>query len=195
MADHHIGLGYVSFAEGALHLVAGDPDLAAAELGEAVDAFRAHGDHLGLILAVSRLGELAWRVGDVQLFVDMHADLLELGRAGRSEGVIAGATARLAVGRLEQGALDDAQELAAAALASSSGSFMPVVNGYAFRSAALVNLALGHVAEAKQQLETAIDAFSHGAGQVGLGQAALCWVDLSNSCLRSGDRDGARRAA
>ena len=115
--DHHIGLGYVSFAEGALQLVAGDQGRAATSLGAAVDTFRAHGDHLGLILAVSRLGELAWRTGDVPLFVDMHAELLELGRAGRSEGVVAGATARLAVGRLEQGGLEDAEALAAAALA------------------------------------------------------------------------------
>ena len=72
---------------------------------------------------------------------------------------------------------------------------MPVVNGYAFHSAARVNQALGHVAEARLQWETAIGAFSRGAGRVGLGQAVLCWVDLSSSCLHSGDRDGARRAA
>ena len=72
---------------------------------------------------------------------------------------------------------------------------MPVVNGYAFRSAALVNLALGHVAEGREQLATAIDAFSRGAGQVGLGQAALCWVDLSASYLDAGDGRAARHAA
>jgi predicted ATPase/DNA-binding SARP family transcriptional activator/tetratricopeptide (TPR) repeat protein len=195
LADHHIGLGYTSFAEGALQLVAGDPGAAGDSLGSAIEVFREHGDHLGLILAVSRMGELAWRTGDIQLFVDMHAELRELGRAGRSEGVIAGATARLAVGRLEQGALDDAHELAKAALASSSGSFMPVVNGYSFRAAGLVNLALGHTVEGRQQLAAAVDAFSRGAGQVGLGQAALCWVDLSVSYLDAGDHEEARRAA
>jgi len=194
-AGHEIGLGYVAYAEGARNLVAGDLTSAAQSLETAVDAFRDHGDHLGLILAVSRLGELAWRTGDIDLFIEMHADLLELGRAGRAQGVVAGATARLAVGRLAQGALADAQDLARAALASSGGSFMPVVNGFAFHAAALVDLASGHVREARHGLDAAIEAFARGAGQVGAGYAAMCFVDLSRSYAATGDVDEARRAA
>jgi hypothetical protein len=188
-------LAHVSFAEGAVRLVRGDPEGAATSLRAAIDGFRAHEDHLGLILAVSRLGELAWRIGDLQLFADMHAELLGLGRASRSSAVVIGATARLAHARLEQGALDEAQALAAEALASSSESFMPVVNGYTFRTAGLVNLRMGHVAEGRAQLRAAIEAFGRGAGNVGTGQAALCWIDLSTSFAAAGDRGGALRSA
>ncbi len=190
-----IGLGHVSFAEGAVHLVYGDIDGAATSLRRAIAIFGEHVDHLGLILAVSRLGELAWRRGDMDLFADMHAELLALGRASRSTGVIAGATARLALARLVQGDLDEAQQLARTALASSSESLMPVVNGYAFKTAGLVNLRMGHVGEGRSHLHSAIEAFEQGTGSVGLGQAALCWVDLSNSHMESGDAEQARRAA
>ena len=190
-----IGLGHVSFAEGAALLVDGDLDAAATSLHDAVDAFRHEGDHLGLILAVSRLGELAWRRNDIELFAEMHAELLELGRAGRSEGVIAGATARLALARLVQGQIDEAERLARLALTSSSESFMPVVNGYAFRTAGLVNLRLEHIVEGEAQLRDAIEAFGQGAGGVGVGQAAMCWIDLSVSHVEAGDMDEARSAA
>lgn len=190
-----VGLGHVSFAEGAVHLIAGDPAEAADCLRRAVAAFRAHPDHLGLILAVSRLGELAWRLPDIELFAEMHAELLDLGRASRSPGVIAGATARLALARLVQGELDEAQRLARDALAASSESFMPVVNGYAFRTAGLVNLRLGHFPEGRAHLHAAIEAFEQGTGRLGLGQAALCWVDVSRSFLQTGEADHARRAA
>jgi predicted ATPase/DNA-binding SARP family transcriptional activator len=190
-----IGLGHVSFAEGAVRLVYGDLDAAATSLRNAIAIFGEHEDHLGLILAVSRLGELAWRRGDMELFADMHAELLELGRASRSAGVIAGATARLALARLVQGDLDEAQQLARTALASSSESLMPVVNGYAFKTAGLVNLQLGHLAEGRGHLRAAIEAFEQGTGSVGLGQAAMCWVDLSHSYTETGDAEAAQRAA
>lgn len=189
-----IGLGHVSFAEGAMRVVSGDIDAAAVGLREAITMFRVHDDHLGLILAVSRLGELAWRRGDIALFAEMHAELLELGIAGRSGGVIAGATARLAHARLVQGDVDEAQRLARTALASSGESFMPVVNGYAFRTAGLVNLHLGHTAEGRDHLQAAIEAFEQGAGSVGVGQAAMCWVDLSNSYNETGEVGAARQA-
>ncbi len=194
-ADHTIGLGYVDFAEGAYALVRGAFGTATERLRSAIDTFRAEGDHLGLILAVSRLGELAWRIDDLDLFVAMHAELLELGRAGRADGVIAGATARLAMGRLAQGAVEEAEQLARAALAQSGGTFMPLVNGFAFRSAALVDMVLGHVAEGRDGLAAAIDAFGRGTGQVGAGYAALCWIDLSRSYASTGDLPDARRAA
>ena len=128
-------------------LVDGDLDAAAESLLDAISIFRSEEDHLGLILAVSRLGELAWRRGDIALFAEMHAELLELGRAGRSRGVTTGATARLGLARLLQGDVGDAQLLARAALGSTGESFMPVVNGYAFKTAGLVNLRLGHIDE------------------------------------------------
>ena len=98
-----VGVGQASFAEGAVHVVSGELEAAAEKLGDAVVVFREHDDHLGLILAVSRLGEVAWRQGDIALFAEMHAELLELGRSGQSTGVIAGATARLALARLAHG--------------------------------------------------------------------------------------------
>jgi predicted ATPase/DNA-binding SARP family transcriptional activator/tetratricopeptide (TPR) repeat protein len=189
------GLGHVSLAEGARRLVEGDLDRASTSLRHAVDVFRAEQDHLGLIVAVSRLGEAAWRRGDLDEFAEMHADLLELGRQGRSGGVVTGATARLALARLEQGALDEAQTLARDALASSSESFMPVVNGYAFKTAGLVNLRMGHVAEGRDQLKAAIEAFGRGTGNLGTGQAATCWVDLSRSYSGPDEIDDARKCA
>jgi tetratricopeptide (TPR) repeat protein len=190
-----LGLGHVSLAEGAAYLVGGDLPAAASSLHDAIEVFRAERDHLGLIVAVSRLGELAWRRGDIALFVEMHAEMLELGRAGRSTGVIAGATARLGHARLVQGELDEAQRLARTALESSGETFMPVVNGYVFRTAGLVNLRSGHVAEGRLQLRAAIEAFEQGAGGVGVGQAALCWVDLSRSYGEEGETGAAQRAA
>jgi tetratricopeptide (TPR) repeat protein len=190
-----IGLGHVSFAEGAMHLVSGDIDAAAASLREASAAFRQYGDHLGLILAISRLGELAWRLGNITLFAETHGELLELGRSGRSAAVVTGATARLALAFLEQGDVDQAQSLATTALTSSSESFMPVINGYAFKTAGLVNLRLGYTEEGRRHLHAAIEAFEQGAGGVGVGQAAMCWVDLSNSHKASGEVDEARWAA
>jgi hypothetical protein len=190
-ADLPVGLGHASFAEGAAHLVGGDIDAAAVSLHSSIAMFREHDDHLGLILSVSRLGEVASRRGNAELFAEMHAELLELGQASRSGGVIAGATARLAHARLMQGDIDEAQRLARTALASSSESFMPVVNGYAFRTAGLVNLHMGHVSEGRAHLRAAIEAFEQGTGSVGVGQASLCWIDLSNSCHQTGEADDA----
>jgi hypothetical protein len=190
-----VGLGHLHFAEGAGLLVAGELGSAADRLREAIDVFRRVEDHLGLILAVSRLGELAWRLDDLDLFADMHAQLLELGLASRTQGVVIGATARLALARLLQGDTETAGEMARAALSGCGDTFMPVINGYAFRTAALVDLAAGHVAAGREELATAIEAFERGAGSVGVGQAALCWIDLSRSHLSTGDLVGAQTAA
>ena len=72
---------------------------------------------------------------------------------------------------------------------------MPVVNGYVFRTAGLVNLQAGHVVEGRRQLDAAVEAFEQGTGTVGMGQAALCWVDLSRSHLSTGESELARQAA
>ncbi len=194
-AEASVGLGHVALAEGAADLLADNLEAAVASLKHAVDVFRAEQDHLGLIVAVSRLGEAAWRRGDLPLFAEMHAELLALGRASRSTGVVTGATARLALALLLQGDLDRAHTLADEALTSSSESFMPVVNGYTFKSAGLVNLELGHVAEGRDHLQQAIDAFGRGTGNLGTGQAALCWIDLSRSYSKTDEPDDARRSA
>jgi hypothetical protein len=176
-------------------LVAGELEPAAERLRDAIDVFGNVEDHLGLILAVSRLGELAWRLDDLDLFADMHARLLELGRASRTQGVVVGATARLALARLLQGDTDTAEEMARAALRGCGDTFMPVINGYAFRTAGLVDLDAGHVAAGRAELAAAIEAFERGAGSVGVGQAALCWIDLSRSHLSTGDLDEALATA
>ena len=194
-ARFSIGLGHVSFADGAHRLMTGDFESAAAQLLDAIATFRREGEHLGLILAVSRMGELAWRLDDMALYAQMHAELLELGRASGSLGVITGATARLAVARLVDGDLDQAQVMARDALAASGESFMPVVNGYAFRAAGLVNLRAGHVTEGRVQLHAAIEAFESGTGSVGIGQAALCWIDLSRSHADTAELEESRTAA
>ena len=194
-AGHEIGRGHVDFTEGALYVVEGAPDDAARCLASAIDAFRLHGDHLGLVLGLSRLGELAWRRGDLARFLETHQEMRDLGRASRTTGVVAGATARLAMGHLALGDIDTAERLAREALASSGGSFMAVVNGFAFRSAALVDLARGHIVEGRRGLLAAIDAFARGAGQVGAGYAALCRLDLARSLSESGDIDAARDEA
>jgi len=72
---------------------------------------------------------------------------------------------------------------------------MPVVNGYTFKTAGLVNLRIGHIAEGRGQLQTAIEAFEQGAGNVGTGQAAMCWIDLSRSYRDTDEVDDARSAA
>jgi predicted ATPase/DNA-binding SARP family transcriptional activator len=190
-----VGLGHVSFAEGAADLLEGALDDAVARLGEAAEIFRHEQDHLGLVLAVSRLGEAAWRSRDLELFAVTHAELLELGRASRSFGVVTGATARLALARLLQGDHDGAQALADQALSSSGESFMPVVNGYTFKTAGLVNLALGHVDEGRGHLRQAIDAFERGTGSLGTGQASLCWIDLSRSHHAAGEPAAALSSA
>ena len=195
IAGSPIGLGHASFADGAGRLMVGDFEAAATNLSDAIAVFRREGEHLGMILAVSRMGELAWRQADVELYAQMHSELLELGRASRSLGVITGATARLALARLIEGELDAAQGMARAALATSGESFMPIVNGYAYRTAGLVNLRSGHIAEGRTHLHSAIEAFELGTGTVGLGQAALCWIDLSRSYAEDGHLDDARHAA
>ena len=175
------GLGHVSLAEGAADCSRATSTTPPRAFAMRSTIFRAEQDHLGLILAVSRLGEAAWRSGDLDLFAAMHAELLDLGRAGRSSGVVAGATARLALATSLQGDVDQAQSLADQALAASGETFMPVVNGYTFKTAGLVNLELGHVSEGRAHLHEAIDAFELGTGSLGTGQAALCWIDLSRS--------------
>ena len=72
---------------------------------------------------------------------------------------------------------------------------MPVVNGYVFKTAGLVNLRSGHVAEGRTHLRAAIEAFQQGTGGIGVGQAAMRWVDLSRSYSETGEADEARRAA
>jgi hypothetical protein len=193
--DLPVALGHVEFAEGSARLMAGDISGAADQLARAIDIFRDEDDHLGLVLAVSRLGELAFRLGDIDLYATMHAELLDLGIAGRTPGVVAGATARLAHARLLQGDIEAARTGAQEAVAAASDSFMPVVNGYVFHAAGLVDLASGHIETGRDSLRLAIDAFMRGAGTVGVGQAALCWIDLSRSHLDAGDNTAARIAA
>lgn len=53
----------------------------------------------------------------------------------------------------------------------------------------------GHVAAGRAELATAIEAFERGAGSVGEGQAALCWIDPSPSHLSTGYLDEAHAAA
>jgi predicted ATPase/DNA-binding SARP family transcriptional activator len=195
LARSSVGLGHVSLAEGAADLLHGDLVSAETGLREASELFRAEQDHLGLIVAVSRLGEAAWRRGDLELFAAAHAELLDLGRSARAAGVVSGATARLALALLLQGDLARAETLADDALSSSGESFMPVVNGYVLKTAGLVNLALGHVPEGRIHLQQAIDAFARGTGNLGTGQAALCWIDLSQSHATANEIDDARRAA
>jgi tetratricopeptide (TPR) repeat protein len=187
--------GHASFAEGAVELLQGDMIAAFDRLQAAIDEFRLHHDHLGQILAVSRLGELAWRSEDIELYAAMHAELFELGAASRSTGVTTGALARLGHARLLQGDLDEAERLALEALAGSGSSFMPVVNGYVFKTAGLVSLARGHVDEGRAHLHRAIEAFSQGTGRLGMGQAAICWIDLSTSYADAGSITEARSAA
>ena len=175
------GPGYASFAAGAVELLEGDLVSASGELRAAIAEFRQHRDHLGLILAVSRLGELAYRSGDIDLYAEMHDELFELGVASRSSGVTTGALARLGHARLLQGDVAAAERLAREALAGSGASFMPVVNGYVFKTAGLVNLALGHLDEGRRHLSASIEAFSQGTGRLGIGQAAMCWIDLGAS--------------
>ncbi len=55
----------------------------------------------------------------------------------------------------------------------------------------LVNLRAGHVSEGRSQLRAAIEAFEQGTGTLGVGLAALCWVDLSRS---HAEPDEARQA-
>ena len=195
LAGRRVALGHVSLATGAASLLGDDLDGAVEDLRAAIEVFRTEQDHLGLILAVSRLGEAAWRIGDIDLFASTHAELLDLGRSSRSSGVVTGATARLALAFLQRGDLDEAKALADRALSSSSDSFMPVVNGYAFKSAGLVNLALGHVEEGRAHLHQAIDAFERGTGRLGTGQAALCWIEVSRSHRAADEVDDTRRAA
>jgi predicted ATPase/DNA-binding SARP family transcriptional activator len=190
-----VGRGHLYFAEGAGLLVAGDVERAAERLREAIDTLRAEVDELGLVTAFSCLGELAWRVGDIDLFADAHADLLELGQASRTQGVVTGATARLAIARLHQGDIELAQRLARSALDGIGDSFMPIVNGYAFHAAGVVDIESGHVPEGRAELALAIEAFVRGAGAVGVAQAALCWIELARSHAADGDLAAARSAA
>jgi predicted ATPase/DNA-binding SARP family transcriptional activator len=187
--------GYTYFADGAFALVVGDLERADTALRAALRSFERHGDHLGLVLAVSRLGELALRVSDLELYRTMHAQLLELGQAGRSIGVIAGASARLGHAYLLGGELEEAERLARSGLASSGAGFMPVIDGYVLRTAGLVNLALGHAGVGEDQLRQAIQAFEDGAGGVGVGQAAMVWLDVGASLMDRRDLEGARAAA
>jgi predicted ATPase len=189
------GLGHLQFAEGAGLLVTGEIDRAAERLRDAIDTLRVDVDHLGLLLAVSRLGELAWRMGDIDLFAQSHADLLELGLSSRTPGVVTGATARLAVARLRQGDIDLAQRMARSALDGIGDSFMPVINGYAFHAAGVIDIESGHVTEGRMELALAIEAFERGAGTVGVGQAAVCWIELARSFAADGDLAAARSAA
>jgi hypothetical protein len=85
--------------------------------------------------------------------------------------------------------------MAREALAACSDSFMPVVNGYAFRTAGIVDLERGHAESGQEELAQAIAAFEAGAGSVGVGQAALCWIDLSRFHFAHGDEVAARMAA
>ena len=52
-----------------------------------------------------------------------------------------------------------------------------------------------NVAEGRGHLRAATLAFEQGAGNVGVGQAALCWIDLSSSCIATGEAEAARWAA
>lgn len=194
VADVPVGLGHVHFAAGSARLVDGDLQGGAVDLAESIEVFRREQDHLGLVLGVSRLGECAWRLGDLELYAEMHSELLELGRASDSPGVVTGATARLALARLQQGEHELAERMARSALEASGGSFMPVVNGFAFRSAGLVDLARGLVEEGRKEILRAIAAFEGGAGTVGVGMAATCWLDLRDSYRESGEVDLARDA-
>ncbi len=191
-AGSPLGLGHVSFAEGAVRLLDGDLDAAAASLRDAItdvpararppraDPGREPAGRAGVAArrprAVRRDARRAARARPCE----------PLARRDHRSHRPTGARPPRA-GRPRRGAAPRRT-----ALAASGESFMPVVNGYAFKTAGLVNLQSGHVAEGRAQLRAAIEAFEQGTGSLGVGQAAMCWVDLSRSYGETGEVDEAR---
>ena len=95
-----VALGHVRLANGAADLLGDDLDGAVARLVHGIRRVprRAGPPRTDRGSQSPRRGGVADR--DIDLFAEIHAELLELGRSSRSTGVVTGATARLALASL-----------------------------------------------------------------------------------------------
>ena len=125
--------------------------------------------------------------------VRRHARSAARARAHRrAPGVIAGATARLGHARLIQGDLDEAERRARAALVVERRGVHAGDRRLCAANRRPRQPRGRACPEGRDQLRAPIEVFEHGAGGLGVGLAAMVWIDLSASLLDDGDADAAR---
>jgi predicted ATPase/DNA-binding SARP family transcriptional activator len=189
--DDH-GLAAVDYQRGVAAGFLGDLDEARRLLQRARDASRRNGNHMTLMAALARLGEVAERDRRPD---DAYAAWDELrtlaGEAGVPALVTLGA-AGMALVRIDTGDAGAATRLADEAMAASRDGFSPVIGGYVLAAWGVAQAAYGDRLAGAERVEEAAGLFS----RVGYhGGAAECWWRLSRVNARRGDNGDALRCA
>ncbi len=179
---------FIEFQHGIVHLVLGN-DEQAQEHFERVMAETVEDDILGRASLHVRLGDVAMRRGRLDEARDHFEAARRIDPVKMIHALSVEATARLARVRLEQGALEEADELATDALQRTQEGYLLGVSGLCFQTMGVVNVRRGAVDEGIEQIEWAIARY-HAAGAAP--SEAMAREDLAEALST---RESLRKAA
>lgn len=189
--DEH-GLSAVDYQRGVVAGMLGDLVEARRLLERARDAFRRLNNHMTLMAALARLGEVAERDGRTDDAFSAWAELREMAVDTRVPALVTLASAGMALVRVAAGDRAGATRLADEAMAASREGFSPVIGGYALAAWGTAQVAYGDSIRGVERVEEAAGLFS----RVGYyGGAAECWRRLSRINAARGDARDAVRCA
>ncbi len=186
------GLSAVDYQHGVVAAMLGDGVEAGRLLTRACDTCRETGNHMTLMAALTRLGEVA--VGDDRPddAVAAWGELRDLAVEAAVPALVALASASMGFVALEAGDGAAATELGEAAMAASREGFSPVIGGYALAAWGTAQAAFGDRELGVERVHEAAGLFS----RVGYhGGAAECWWLLSQISADHGDCGDAVRCA
>ncbi len=189
--DAH-GLSSVDYQQGVIAGLLGDLGEARHLLTRACDAFRRAGNHMTLMAALARLGEVAERDRRLDDAFAAWEELHHLATEAAVPALVALASAGMAFIAFEQGDGATATRLGEAAIVASNEGFAPVIDGYALAAWGTAQAAFGDRDLGLERIHAAAGLFS----RVGYhGGAAECWWRLSQIRADDGECGDAVRCA
>ena len=191
-ADDQHGLSLVDYQEGVIAGLLGDVAEARRLLTRACEVFRRTDNHMTLMAALARQGEVAERddrLDDAYLaWEELHGLALE----AAVPALVALAAAGMTFVAFEQGDGTAATHFGEAAMTASNEGFAPLIGGWALAAWGTAQAAFGDHEQGVQGIHAAAGLFS----RVGYhGGAAECWWRLSRIRAEDGDCSGALECA
>lgn len=183
VGDEH-GLSAVDFQQGVVAGMLGDLPEADRLLTRACDTCRRTGNHVTLMAALARLGEVAERDARTDDAYAALTELRDLATEAAVPALVALASAGMAFVAFADGDASAATQLGEAAIIASNEGFSPVIGGYAMAAWGATQAAFGDRDLGVESLQEAAGLFS----RVGYhGGAAECWWRLSQISADHGD--------
>ena len=189
--DEH-GLATVDFQQGVVTALLGDLTAADELLRRAVATCRRTGNHMTLMAALARLGEVAQRDGRLDDAYAAWQELHELATEAAVPALVSLAAAGMALIKLDQDEPEAAAALSEAAMAASGEGFSPLVEGYALAAWGSTQATVGDRRQGVERMHEAAGLFS----RIGYhGGASECWLRLSRLNAQQGACEDAVRCA